>query len=169
MWLSQLSRYTPNNMMICVFVAILTCPQPNKVGVWRRWRRSSWWVGNVINLHLFVRLLITCFLLSTTWSLIWLYLSYLYYRYYRLSTFWWNPLGSPSPLTMTHTLLFLFIPHSFQLMPSLLYHMLILSYAHHWLIRYFSHSYAFWLDDSLSCYLMDAYLSSLVTCYLLCI
>ena len=36
MWLSQLSRYTPNNMMICVFVAILTCPQPNKVGVWHR-------------------------------------------------------------------------------------------------------------------------------------
>ena len=35
MWLSQLSRYTPNNMMICVFVAILTCPQPNKVGVWQ--------------------------------------------------------------------------------------------------------------------------------------
>ena len=36
MWLSQFSRYTPNNMMICVFVAILTCPQPNKVGVWHR-------------------------------------------------------------------------------------------------------------------------------------
>ena len=107
----------------------------------------------VINLHLFVRLLITCFLLSTTWSLVWLYLSYLTtyaYLYYHLSTFWWNPLGSPSSLTTTHSLLFLLIPHSFRLMPSLLYHMLILSYAHHWLIRYFFYSYAFQLDDSLS-------------------
>jgi len=119
-----------------------------------------------------VRLLITCYLLSTTWSLIWLYLSYLTiytYLHYRLSTFRWNPLGSPSPLTTTHSLLFLLIPYSFRLDTSLLYHMLILSYAYHWLIRYFYHSYAFRLDDTLSCYHMDAYLSSLVTCYLLCI
>jgi len=100
------------------------------------------------------------------------YLSYLIiytYHWYRLSTFRWNPLRSPSPLTMTHSLLSLLIPPSFWLMPNLPYHMLYLSYAHHWLIRYFSHSSTFRLDDSLSSYLMDTYLSSLVTCYLLCI
>jgi len=73
------------------------------------------------------------------------------------------------PLTMTHSLLFLLIPHSFQLMLRLPHHMLILSYAYHWLIRYFFHSYVFQLDDSLPCYHMDAYLSRLVTVYLLCI
>jgi hypothetical protein len=126
----------------------------------------------VINQHLFIPTgtrLVTCpftYYHMTTHMI--LSLIYAYHRYL-LSIFRWNPLGSPSPLTMTHSLLFLLIPHSFRLMPSLPYHMLILSYAHHWLIRYFSHSYAFRLDDSLSSYLMDAYLSSLVTVYLLCI
>ena len=72
-------------------------------------RCSSWWGDNVINLHLFVRLLITCSSLSTTWLLIWLYLSYLaIYAYlcYHSSIFRWNPLRSPSPLTTTHSLLY---------------------------------------------------------------
>src|SRR5882762_2704682 len=63
---------------------------------------------------------------------------------------------------------YLFHTHS-DLCQSLLNHTLTPSYDYHWLIRYFSHSYVFRLDDSLSCYHMDAYLTMLVTVYLLCI
>ena len=89
--------------------------QPSKYPLFTsKWlRHSSWWWGNVMNLHLFI----TCHLLSTAWLLIWHYLSYLpiyAYHWYQLSIFRWNPFGSPSPLMMSHSLLLLVIPLSFQ-------------------------------------------------------
>ena len=52
-----------------------------------------------------------------------------HYHWYHSSIFRWNPLRSPSPLTMSHSLLLLVIPPSFWLIPSLPHHMLYLPLA----------------------------------------